>query len=147
MFRDVRCFERSKSQTKMKKFVFLFLGLVFLGLAYIGILLPGVPAIPFILLASWCFSNSSEKLYQWLLRQKIIGNVLQKYSSGEKISKPLVWLVISQLWVSLIVAQLLFKPNLVFSIVLNLLGILGSIFFYRFMLFGKWRDNSNKKQL
>ena len=131
----------------MKKYLFLFLGFIFLGLAYIGILLPGVPAIPFILLASWCFSQSSEKLYQWLLRQKIIGKVLQKYSSGEKISKPLVWLVISQLWVSLIVAQLLFKPNLVFCIVLNLLGVLGSLFFYRFMLFSKWRDKSNKEKL
>ena len=129
----------------MKKYLFLFLGLVFLVLAYIGILLPGVPAIPFILLAIWCFSHSSEKLYQWLLRQKIIRTVLQKYTSGEKISKSLVWLVISQLWVSLIVAQVLFKPNLVFIIVLNLSGILGSIFIYRFMLFGKWRDNSKKK--
>lgn len=147
MFRDVRYFEKSKSQIKMKKYLFLFLGFIFLVLAYIGILLPGVPAIPFILLASWCFSQSSEKLYQWLLRQKIIGKVLQKYSSGEKISKPLVWLVISQLWVSLIVAQLLFKPNLVVSIVLNLLGILGSLFFYRFMLFSKWRDKSNKEKL
>ena len=147
MFRDVRYFEKSKSQIKMKKYLFLFLGFIFLGLAYIGILLPGVPAIPFILLASWCFSQSSEKLYQWLLRQKIIGKVLQKYSSGEKISKPLVWLVISQLWVSLIVAQLLFKPNLVFCIVLNLLGVLGSLFFYRFMLFSKWRDKSNKEKL
>jgi len=129
----------------MKKYLFLFLGIVFLVLAYIGILLPGVPAIPFILLATWFFSHSSEKLYQWLLRQKIIRKVLQKYTSGEKISKPLVWFVISQLWVSLIVAQVLFKPNLVFIIVLNLLGILGSIFFYRFMLFGKWRVNSKKE--
>ncbi len=131
----------------LKKYLFLLLGLLFLVLAYIGILLPGIPAIPFILLAAWCFLQSSEKLYQWLLRQKIIGTVLQKYAAGKKISKPLVWLVISQLWVSLIVAQWLWKPYYVYAIIINISGVLGSMFLYRFMLYGKWRVNSNKKQL
>ncbi len=54
----------------MKRYLFLFLGLVFLVLAYIGVLLPGVPAIPFILLAAWCFSLSSEKLKQYLTQGK-----------------------------------------------------------------------------
>jgi uncharacterized membrane protein YbaN (DUF454 family) len=109
--------------------------------------MPGFPAIPFILLAAWCFLQSSEKLYKWLLNRKVIGKLLQKFSSEKKVSKAFAWFVISQLWVSLIVAQLIISPKWLYITIINILGTVASIFLYRFLLGGKWKINSKNQDL
>lgn len=116
---------------RMIRGLYFFLGIVFLVLAYFGILLPGIPAIPFILLAGWFFLNSSEKLYNWMLRRKIIGPALKKFFGADGVSKKMKWFIISQLWVSLIIAQFVFPLSIFWIVCVNLGGIIGSIAMYR----------------
>ena len=113
-----------------QKYLFFVLGLFFLALAYIGIIMPGIPAIPFILLAGWLFLKSSDKLYNWMLRQRFLGKVLKKFNSGD-VSTKTKWFVISQYWVSIVVAQFIFTMSLPFIIGLNSLGIIGSVIIYK----------------
>lgn len=115
----------------MKKLSFLILGIIFLVLAYIGILLPGIPAIPFILLSGWFFLKSSDKLYAWMLRRRFIGPVLEKFYSSEKTSNGMKWFVISQLWVSVIVAHLVFPLATLGLVLLYSAGIISSIIIYK----------------
>lgn len=120
---------------KFKKILFAFLGLVFLVLAYFGILMPGVPAIPFILLSLFFFANSSVRLHSWMLNQGIIRRILNKLNSKNgKIGFKLF--VISQLWVSIIVAELIFDLNHLLSILLIILGVIFS--FITYILMGKY---------
>ncbi|MDH5607880.1 MAG: YbaN family protein, partial [Cyclobacteriaceae bacterium] len=65
------------------------------------------PAIPFILLAAFFFANSSDTLYQWMLRQKLLATLLAK-ARTKKGHTGFKLFVISQLWVSIIVALYLF---------------------------------------
>ena len=98
-------------------------------ITYIGIILPGFPAIPFILLALFLFANSSGKLYNWMLRQKIIGKIL----SDTNAKKKNLWFklfVISQLWVSITVALILFIDSYLWATVLILAGIIFSYITY-----------------
>lgn len=113
-----------------RKYLYIILGLIFLVLAYFGIIMPGIPAIPFILLSAWLFLQSSDRLYEWLRKRKYIGRVIEKYFSGNKVSKGAIWFVISQWWVSLIIAQVIMRPSWSWIILINLLGILGSIAIY-----------------
>ncbi len=46
---------------------FLAAGFVFLGLAMLGLLLPVLPATPFVLLAAACFARASPRFYNWVL--------------------------------------------------------------------------------
>lgn len=121
---------------KWKRLLFFILGLIFLSLAYIGIIMPGIPGIPFILLSGWFFIRSSDKLYNWMMRQRVLAKVLNKFSK-ENISGRAKWFVISQYWVSIIVAQLLFTLSLAFIIGLNAIGVIGSIIIYRLLSNGK----------
>ncbi|MFB9076095.1 YbaN family protein [Flavobacterium procerum] len=116
---------------RLLKYVKLFLGIISLVLAYIGILLPGVPAVPFILSAGYFFLNSSPKFYQWLLRRKFVGHLLRKYLLRTKKSKGTIWFVISQLWVSLITFQIILRPVFPVIVVVNLAGIAVSLFIYK----------------
>lgn len=115
---------------KWKRYLFFTLGIIFLGLSYVGIVMPGIPAIPFILISGWFFLNSSKRLFDWMLSKKIMGKVLRKFFIGEGAGTGMALFVISQLWVSLIVAQLIFKMPLWLYIVINLTGIIGSVLIY-----------------
>ncbi len=117
----------------VKKYIFIILGVLFLVPSYFGIIMPGIPAIPFILLAGWCFLKSSESLYNWMLSRKYIGPMLQKYFSGEKVSRGAIWFVISQLWLSIIFAIFIFKLKTAAIISVIVIGILCSVIIYKLL--------------
>lgn len=124
-----------------RKYLYVFLGLIFLVLAYFGIIMPGVPAIPFILLSAWLFLQSSDRLYDWLRKRKYIGKVIEKYFSGNKVSKGAIWFVISQWWVSLIVAQVIIRPDLKWIVLINVISVIGSVLIYLLL---QSQSNSNE---
>ena len=116
-----------------RKGVYFCLGLLSLGLTYIGIALPGVPAIPFILLAAFFFLRSSDRMYAWMLRRRVIGKLLRKITSKEKTPVGYKLFVISQLWVSITLAYVLFIHNLITGIIVAVAGVASSILIFRLM--------------
>jgi len=60
--------------------VFLIvLGIVCVLLAALGVLLPGLPATPFLLLASFIFARSSKRMHDWLINNKVFGPILADF--------------------------------------------------------------------
>jgi uncharacterized membrane protein YbaN (DUF454 family) len=49
------------------------------ALGVVGILLPVVPTTPFMLVALWAFSASSERFHRWLYHHRIFGPPLQRW--------------------------------------------------------------------
>lgn len=64
---------------KSKKILYLFLGWLFLILGIIGAFLPLLPTTPFLLLAAYFFSHSSEKVHQKLLNHKTFGPLIKDW--------------------------------------------------------------------
>ena len=71
----------------IKKYIYIIFGLICVGLGFVGALLPGLPTTPFILLAAWFFSRSSEKFESWLLNHKIFGPLILNWKKHKAISK------------------------------------------------------------
>ena len=62
-------------------------GIEALGLGLIGIVLPIMPTVPFLLLAAFCFSRSSERLHNWLLRHPVLGPPIESWNRSGAISR------------------------------------------------------------
>lgn len=61
--------------------LYLIAGWLCILLGIIGAVLPLIPTTPFILVAAFCFSRSSERLHQYLLNNKIFGKVIKDWEN------------------------------------------------------------------
>lgn len=84
--------------------ILLILGFAFLGLAVIGTLLPIMPTVPFLLLAIWCFSRSSERMHQWILNLPTVGVELRAWEEEGAISKR------AKIWTTVVMIGLVAIP-------------------------------------
>ena len=61
------------------RYFWLFLGLILSLIGLIGIIIPGLPTTPIMILAAACFFRSSEKLYNWVIRNKYFGHYVKNF--------------------------------------------------------------------
>ena len=55
------------------KILWFLAGCVSLGLGLLGIPLPGLPTVPFLILAAFCFARSSDRVHDWLVTHPKLG--------------------------------------------------------------------------
>ena len=70
----------------MTRPILLTLGFVSLFLGIIGSILPLLPTTPFLLLAAYFFSKSSNRMYQWLISLPKFGKSIKEYNEHGVIS-------------------------------------------------------------
>ncbi len=83
----------------MSRFRVLWLlgGLTCVAVGAVGVVLPLLPTTPFLLVATYCFARSSERLNRWLLNHRTFGPLIenwQKYGSIDRRSKKISLIVI-----------------------------------------------------
>ncbi|EHJ07559.1 YbaN family protein [Staphylococcus simiae] len=61
------------------RIILLIIGIIFTGLGIAGAVLPLLPTTPFLLVAVFCFARSSERFYNWLVRQKIYKEYVENF--------------------------------------------------------------------
>ena len=92
----------------MKKIIFRTLGFTSLILGIIGIALPILPTTPFLLLSSYLFLKSSERLYNWLLNNKILGQYIKDFQIEKSIPLKVKISSISLLWITISTSAIFF---------------------------------------
>lgn len=64
---------------KIKKYIFILIGIISLGFGATGAILPVLPTTPFLLLALFCFSKGSDKWNDWFMGTKLYKKYLESY--------------------------------------------------------------------
>ena len=114
----------------IKKYLLLIIGTISLVLGTIGIFIPLLPTTPFILLASFCYIRSSNRLYDWLINHKIFGKYIYDYLVHKSVKKSAKITAVSLIWFSLFFSFYIIN-NLYINLILLIIGILVSIHIIR----------------
>ena len=64
---------------RVKKYIFITVGLIAFALGAIGVVLPILPTTPFLLVASFCFAKGSDKFINWFINTKIYKKHLESF--------------------------------------------------------------------
>ncbi|WP_375749495.1 YbaN family protein [Vibrio sp. HN007] len=85
----------------MKKAALISIGWIATGLGFLGIFLPLLPTVPFILLAMYCFSNSSPRFLHWLENNRFIGEVVTRIRNDIGLTVKEKWRILIASYISI----------------------------------------------
>jgi uncharacterized membrane protein YbaN (DUF454 family) len=88
----------------VRRALFTVTGFAATGLGVLGILLPLMPATPFLLLAAYFFSRSSPRFHRWLLTNRVFGSYIDNYRSGRGLGLTEKIVTIATLWAALAIS-------------------------------------------
>ena len=110
------------------RYCYAALGWSAVGLALAGLVVPGLPTTIFVLIASYCFSKSSERFSRWLWGNRWLGPKLHRYASNGGMARSAKRACLTAMWASVLIsAALLANIHIAASIVTVALGVAGTL--------------------
>ena len=106
------------------RFGAVLLGLMTLGLGLAGFVVPGLPGVPFLLVAAWAFSMSNDRLYRWMMANRWFGATLSDYRNGLGIPRRIKAIAVSSV-VIVVTSSVVFALQGTVRFVVLALGIVG----------------------
>ena len=114
----------------MRNILLMTIGWLTVVLAIIGIFLPLLPTVPFLLVAAWCFTQSSPRCRAWLFNHRILGPLVQQWSGQKTIPLPVKLRAIVSIWAGMIISMLLVK-KIYLVVMLAIIGSAVSFYIWR----------------
>ncbi len=105
------------------KVIFIILGTISLVLGIAGIFIPLLPTTPFLLLTAFLYYRSSQKCYDWLLRQPYLGKYICDFNENRIIPVKAKVISISLMWTSILYCIIFLIENTPVKILLLLISI------------------------
>lgn len=110
------------------KIIYFTLGWFFFFTGALGVVLPVLPTTPFMLLALWAFSKSSQRFHNWLYQHKFFGPPIQKWVKYRVI--PIQAKVIALSFMSFAMIYLFFfaSHHYIYNVIASVLILYGAFF-------------------
>lgn len=102
----------------IKNLVLTIIGLLALACGTLGIFLPILPTTPFVLLSAGCFSASSPRLSNMLMKSKYFGSYIDNYRNKTGVPRHIKYRAIVFLWTGLIISMVIIKIPVVIPILI-----------------------------
>ena len=115
-------------KSEVLRYLLIGIGWISIAGGLVGLFLPLVPTVPFLLLAVFCFSRSSERFHTWLVDHKHLGPMLKDYLIHGGIPLRAKALAICMIWVSFPASTFFFVE--IFWVKVLLLGIAAAVTVY-----------------
>jgi uncharacterized membrane protein YbaN (DUF454 family) len=107
---------------------YLLLGFICLGLGIAGYIVPLLPGTVFLLLATFFFFRSSERMYHWVLNHPRFGELIRNYRAGHGIPRRIKVYAIALIVVSFFVSVVYVAESALLRALLIACGLGVSIF-------------------
>jgi uncharacterized membrane protein YbaN (DUF454 family) len=76
--------EHEPSSNPIYRVIWTLTGSLFVAFAAIGVILPGWPTTSWLVAAAYCYARSSQRMFKWLLTNRLFGNALLDYYRAGK---------------------------------------------------------------
>src|SRR5205807_865967 len=106
--------------TGLRHGVYKALGWSSVGLAAVGAVLPGLPTVPFLVLASYFFIRSSPTAREWLLRSRWFGPMLREWEEHHAVQRSVKYGAVGLMGGGLVVTWLAGLPAAAVATILAL---------------------------
>ena len=116
----------------LMRIFYLILGILCVILAGLGVLLPGLPATPFLLLASFSFARSSKRMHDWLTNNRVFGPILMDFLDRKGIRLHIKIISIAMMWGMMLVSVFFFIEKDIIKYIAVGGGLIGTIAVLRF---------------
>ena len=111
------------------RYLYLALGLLCVGLGAFGALVPLVPATPFVLLAFFFFTRSSQRLEYYILHRSPLRSYLIDFYSGSLSRRRRIY-IIATAWASMLLSTIL-VGKLWFAVMMAVIAVIAAIVIWR----------------
>jgi len=112
---------------KIKHLLFIILGTLFLVIGCIGLILPILPTTPFLILAAACYGRGSDRIYGWMMRNRLFGEFIKNYLEGKGIKSRQKIITLVFLWVMIIFTTAYIIENMIIRIFLLIIAFTVSV--------------------
>lgn len=89
----------------LRKAIYIILGCIGLILGAVGVIVPMLPAFPFLLLAAFGFARGSERLHSWLISTRLYKNHLETYVRGQGMTRRTKHRIIASVTVLILISM------------------------------------------
>ena len=115
--------KKSKKLSAFAKKILVLIGFASLFLGIIGIAVPLLPTTPFLLLSAACFLRGSDRLYQWLMNNRLFGSYIRNYQEHKAIPLKAKILAISLLWITILYSIIFILESVYIRILLVAIAV------------------------
>ena len=112
---------------KIKRLLFTILGILFLGIGCIGLILPILPTTPFLILAAACYVRGVDRIYGWMMRNRLFGEFIKNYLEGKGIKSMQKVITLVFLWVMIIFTTVYMIENVIIRLLLFIIALTVSV--------------------
>ena len=108
--------------------LYFLLGWCFFGLGAVGTVVPGLPTTPFMLLALWAFSKSSQRFHDWLYAHPTFGPPLQQWRSHRTIPLRAKLLAVTMMTLSFVYLAFFTDISVWIKLLIAMVMLYGAVF-------------------
>ncbi len=114
--------------SRVVRVIYAVLGFITLGLGIAGWVVPVLPGTVFLLMSSWFFFKSSERMYNWVINHPRFGPTVRAYRAGYGIRRRIKIYAVTLMWLSVGFSVVFAVDSMAVRIFLIALAAVGMVF-------------------
>lgn len=112
-------------------YLFIALGFVFMALGAVGVVLPILPTVPLLLLASICFAKGSKRVNDWFKSTDLYRNNLESFEKDRTLSLKTKWCILIPVSIMLLFAFLAMENTIGRITIIILIAVKYYVFLFK----------------
>tara|TARA_Y100000590_G_C15559130_1_gene954021 strand:+ start:514 stop:1014 length:501 start_codon:yes stop_codon:yes gene_type:complete len=113
------------SEHRSIRWIYIVLGSISVAIGVIGIFVPGLPTTIFLIMAAAAYARSSDRLYWWLLNNKLLGKYVRDWERHKSITLPMKIFIVFMIALMTSISALFAVSQILVKIIILSAGLVG----------------------